>query len=125
MDHEEMKKVLREADGGWRADFLSSSEVWAVGALYNRREEVSRGPFSHAEMNLDNVNARIQEENEDHKILVLQVKGDQVLYCLVFGRNNFVRRENARHMHCSVEAFDAQFVLHSNFPASKTHTPEA
>lgn len=33
MDHEEMKKVLREADGGWRADFLSSSEVWAVREL--------------------------------------------------------------------------------------------
>ena len=34
-----MKKALKEADGGWRADFLSSSEVWAVRELISVLKE--------------------------------------------------------------------------------------
>lgn len=81
-----------------------------VGALYEDRSFASDHVFTDEEMNLPTVNGRIASENERRKILVRQVRGDAVLYCLVYAEDAFLPRATTKNISSIVSVFNHMYV---------------
>lgn len=81
-----------------------------VGALYEDRVHASDRVFTDEEMNLPTVNGRIASENGKRKVLVRQLRGDAVLYCLVYAEDAFLPRATTKNISSIVSVFNHMYV---------------